>query len=46
MAAELGRTHDAVRVPQREKDQVLAAFAAHRAEVTAGFVAATAAASS
>lgn len=43
VAAELGRTLDAVKVPQREKDEVLSAFAAHKAEVTAGFVAATAA---
>lgn len=43
VAAELGRTLDAVKVPQREKDEVLSAFAAHKAEVTAGFVATTAA---
>lgn len=43
MAAELGRALDAVKVPQRDKDEVLWAFAAHKAEVTAGFVAATAA---
>ena len=42
VAAELGRTLDFVKVPQREKDEVLAAFAAHKAEVTAGFVAAAA----
>ncbi|WP_173921527.1 group 1 truncated hemoglobin [Agromyces sp. Marseille-P2726] len=39
VAAELGRTLDVVGVPQREKDEVLAAFAAHKAEVTAGSVA-------
>ena len=37
VAAELGRTLDAFNVPQREKDEVLAAFAAHKDEVTAGF---------
>jgi len=37
VAAELGRTLDFVKVPQREKDEVLAAFAAHKAEVTEGF---------
>jgi hemoglobin len=42
VAAELGRTLDAVKVPQREKDEVLGAFAAHKAEVTTGFVAAAA----
>lgn len=36
VAAELGRTLDFVKVPKREKDEVLAAFAAHKAEVTAG----------
>lgn len=36
VAAELARTLDAVKVPQREKDEVLAAFAAHKAEVTQG----------
>jgi hemoglobin len=39
VAAELGRTLDAVKVPQREKDEVLTAFAAHKNEVTEGFVA-------
>ena len=39
VAAELGRTLDAVGVPQREKDEVLAAFAAHKAEVNEGFMA-------
>ena len=38
VAAELGRTLDVVGVPQREKDEVLAAFAAHKGEVTAGYV--------
>jgi hemoglobin len=37
VAAELGRTLDAVGVPAREKDEVLAAFAAHKGEVTEGF---------
>src|SRR6187399_1642289 len=36
VAAELGRTLDVVKVPSREKDEVLAAFAAHKNEVTAG----------
>ena len=40
VAAELGRTLDAVKVPQREKDEVLAAFAAHKDEVTEGYGAA------
>jgi hemoglobin len=39
VAAELGRTLDFVKVPKREKDEVLAAFAAHKDEVTAGYVA-------
>jgi hemoglobin len=39
VAAELGRTLDAVKVPQREKDEVLAAFAAHKGEVTEGYLA-------
>lgn len=34
VAAELGRTLDFVKVPKREKDEVLAAFAAHKDEVT------------
>lgn len=37
VAAELGRTLDFVKVPQREKEEVLAAFAAHKNEVTAGY---------
>lgn len=36
VAAELGRTLDAFKIPQREKDEVLAAFAAHKNEVTEG----------
>jgi len=39
VAAELGRTLDVVKVPQREKDEVLAAFAAHKGEVTEGSLA-------
>src|SRR5512141_1459187 len=39
VAAELGRTLDFFKVPQREKGEVLAAFAAHKDEVTAGYVA-------
>jgi len=38
VAAELGRTLDHFKVPQREKDEVLAAFAAHKPEVNAGFL--------
>src|ERR1051325_213656 len=40
VAAELGRTLDVVKVAKREKGEVLAAFAAHKDEVTAGYVAA------
>jgi len=40
VAAELGRTLDFAKVPQREKQEVLAAFAAHQSEVTAGYAAA------
>jgi len=36
VAAELGRTLDAVGVPEQEKGEVLAAFAAHKGEVTEG----------
>ena len=36
VAAELGRTLDFVKTPRREKEEVLAAFAAHKSEVTAG----------
>ncbi len=38
VAAELGRTLDFVKVPQTEKEEVLAAFAAHKNEVTAGYM--------
>jgi hemoglobin len=41
VAAELGRSLDRFSVPQREKEEVLGAFAAHKDEVTAGFMAAT-----
>jgi hemoglobin len=40
VAAELGRTLDHFKVPQQEKDEVLAAFAAHKGEVNEGFMAA------
>lgn len=40
VAAELGRTLDAVGVPEHEKGEVLAAFAAHKGEVTEGYAAA------
>jgi hemoglobin len=36
VAAELGRTLDAFSVPEREKAEVLGAFAAHKDEVTEG----------
>jgi hemoglobin len=36
VAAELGRSLDHFKVPQREKEEVLAAFAAHKGEVTEG----------
>ena len=39
VAAELGRTLDFVKVPTSEKEEVLAAFAAHKGEVTEGYVA-------
>src|SRR5688572_30663792 len=39
VAAELGRSLDFAKVPAREKGEVLAAFAAHKNEVTAGFTA-------
>ena len=42
VAAELGRTLDTVGVPEQEKGEVLAAFAAHKDEVTEGFRAAVA----
>jgi hemoglobin len=38
VAAELGRTLDRFKVPQPEKDAVLGAFAAHKDEVTDGYV--------
>jgi hemoglobin len=37
VAAELGRTLDFFKIPEREKGEVLAAFAAHKDEVTAGY---------
>lgn len=37
VAAELGRTLAALKVPEAETGEVLAAFAAHKDEVTAGF---------
>ena len=40
VAAELGRTLDFFKVPKPEKSEVLAAFAAHKGEVTAGYLAA------
>ena len=39
VAAELGRTLDHFGVPPSEKDEVLAAFAAHKGEVTEGSMA-------
>lgn len=41
VAAELGRTLASFKVPNQETDEVLAAFAAHKGEVTAGYSAAT-----
>ena len=38
VAAELGRTLDYFKVPEREKEEVLAAFAAHKDEVTEGYI--------
>jgi hemoglobin len=38
VAAELGRTLDFIKVPKREKTEVLAAFAAHKDEVNAGYI--------
>jgi hemoglobin len=40
VAAELGRALDSFNVPGPEKEQVLGAFAAHKDEVTEGFMAA------
>ena len=37
VAAELGRTLDFFNVPEQEKGEVLAAFAAHKGEVTEGY---------
>jgi len=39
VAAELGRTLDFAKVPRREKEEVPTAFAAHKNEVTAGYMA-------
>ena len=39
VAAELARSLDAFNVPGAEKDEVLAAFAAHKGEVTEGYMA-------
>jgi hemoglobin len=40
VAAELGRSLDFFKVPEREKGEVLAAFAAHKGEVNEGYTAA------
>jgi len=37
VAAELARTLDSFNVPEREKEEVLGAFAAHKGEVTEGY---------
>ncbi|MET0939242.1 MAG: group 1 truncated hemoglobin [Gaiellaceae bacterium] len=37
VAAELRRSLDVFKVPEREKEEVLAAFAAHKGEVTEGY---------
>jgi hemoglobin len=37
VAAELARTLDSFNVPEHEKEEVLAAFAAHKGEVTEGY---------
>ena len=37
VAAELARTLDFFNVPEREKSEVLGAFAAHKSEVTEGY---------
>jgi hemoglobin len=42
VAAELARSLDAFKVPEREKGEVLAAFAAHKGEVTEGSMASAA----
>ena len=41
VAAELGRTLAAFKVPEAEQGEVMAAFAAHKGEVTAGYAAVT-----
>lgn len=41
VAAELGRTLVAFKVPEAEQGEVIAAFAAHKGEVTAGYAAVT-----
>lgn len=38
VVAELGRTLNFAKVPKKEKEEVLAAFAAHKSEVTAGYI--------
>jgi hemoglobin len=38
VAAELARTLDACGIPAQEKEETLAAFAAHKGEVTEGFL--------
>ncbi len=38
VAAELARTLDSFGIPDREKEETLAAFAAHKGEVTEGFL--------
>jgi hypothetical protein len=38
VAAELARTLDSFNVPEREKEEVLGAFAAHKDEVTEGYM--------
>jgi hemoglobin len=38
VAAELGRSLDFFKVPEQEKEEVLAAFAAHKGEVTEGYL--------
>lgn len=40
VAAELARTLDSFNIPEREKGEVLGAFAAHKEEVTEGYLAA------
>ena len=41
VAAELKRTLVTFKVPDQEKKEVLAAFAAHKGEVTEGYLAAS-----